>query len=151
MISLIHSPPPEGPCPHACATSVDRKMLADSREACHSPYICKHMSHCHNVTPSHSHPGHSPEDEIRVKVSAEGVDGEVLSVQAHVGEEVQLVTVVVKYEAALLVALLAAPGELAQAPLELVLVPAEYDVLCVERDHLAGREFSLCFIWPYIL
>ena len=109
------------------------------------------MSQCHNVTPSHSHPGHSPEDEIRVKVSAEGVDGEVLSVQAHVGEEVELVPVVVQDEAALLVPRLAAPGQLSEAPLELVLVPAEYDVLCVEGDHLEGGEFSLCFIWPYIL
>ena len=84
-------------------------------------------------------------------MAAECVDGEVLPVQAHVGEQVQLVPVVVQDEAALLVALLAAPGQLAQAPLEGVLIPAEYDVLCVERDHLAGREFSLCFIWPYIL
>ena len=144
MISLIHSPPPEGPCPHACATSVDRKMLADSREACHSPYICKHMSHCHNVTPSHSHPGHSPEDEIRVKVSAEGVDGEVLSVQAHVGEEVELVPVVVQYEAALLVPRLAAPGQLSEAPLELVLVPAEDDVLRLYRHDLQGDTVCEC-------
>ena len=84
-------------------------------------------------------------------MSAEVVNGEILSVQTHIGEQIQLMSVVVQDQAALLVALLAAPGELAQAPLELVLVPAEYDVLCVEGDHLEGGEFSLCFIWPYIL
>ena len=82
---------------------------------------------------------------------AEVVNGEILPVQTHVGEQVQLVSVVVQDEAALLITLLPAPGQLAQAPLELVLVPAEYDVLCVEGDHLEGGEFSLCFIWPYIL
>ena len=79
-------------------------------------------------------------------MAAQVVNGEILPVQAHVGEQVQLVPVVVQDEAALLVALLAAPGQLAQAPLELVLVPAEYDVLCVQGDHLGGGEFSLYFV-----
>ena len=81
-----------------------------------------------------------PQYQVGVQVSTEVVNGEILSVQTHVGEQVQLVPVVVQDEAALLVALLPAPGELPQAPLERVLVPAEYDVLCVDRDHLAGES-----------
>ena len=33
-----------------------------------------------------------PEDEVYVKLWAEFVDGQVLSVQAHVGEQVQLMS-----------------------------------------------------------
>ena len=69
-------------------------------------------------------------------MSAEVVYGEVLPVQTHVGEQVQLVPVVVQYEAALLVPSLAAPGQLSKAPLELVLVPAEDHVLGLDGDHL---------------
>ena len=84
-------------------------------------------------------------------MSTEVVNGEILSVQTHVGEQIQLMSVVVQDQAALLVALLAAPGELAQAPLELVLVPAEYDVLCVEGDHLGGRVLIRLYLAVYFV
>ena len=66
----------------------------------------------------------SPEDEVGVEVAAEVVDGEVLAVQAHVGEEVELVAVVVEDEELLLVPRLGAARQLLQTPL-LVLVPAQ--------------------------
>ena len=73
-------------------------------------------------------------------MTAEVVYGEVLSVKTHVGEEVQLVPVVVQDEAALLMASLAAPGQLPEAPLELVLVPAEDHVLGLDGDHLVEER-----------
>ena len=112
-------------------------MLADSTAVCHSPYICRNRERLHDNC---SKKLESPEDEVRVKVAAEVVNGEILSVQAHVGEEVELVPVVVQYEAALLVPRLAAPGQLSEAPLELVLVPAEDDVLRLYRHDLQGRQ-----------
>ena len=66
----------------------------------------------------------SPEDEVGVEVAAEVVDGEVLAVQAHVGEEVELVAVVVEDEELLLLPRLGAARQLLQTPL-LVLVPAQ--------------------------
>ena len=36
-----------------------------------------------------------PKNQIRVQMAAEGVDGEVLPVQTHVGEKVELVSVVI--------------------------------------------------------
>ena len=66
----------------------------------------------------------SPEDEVGVEVAAEVVDGEVLAVQAHVGEEVELVAVVVEDEELLLVPRLGAARQLLQTPL-LLLIPAE--------------------------
>ena len=66
----------------------------------------------------------SPEDEVGVEVAAEVVDGEVLAVQAHVGEEVELVAVVVEDEELFLVPRLGAARQLLQTPL-LVLVPAQ--------------------------
>ena len=57
-------------------------------------------------------------------MAAEVVDGEVLAVQAHVGEEVELVAVVVEDEELLLVPRLGAARQLLQTPL-LLLVPAE--------------------------
>ena len=84
-------------------------------------------------------------------MAAEVVNGEILSVQTHVGEQVQLVPVVVQDQAALLVSLLPAPGQLAQAPLERVLVPAEYDVLGVEGDHLEGRVLIRLYLAVYFV
>ena len=66
----------------------------------------------------------SPEDEVGVEVAAEVVDGEVLAVQAHVGEEVELVAVVVEDEELLLVPRLGPARQLLQTPL-LLLVPAQ--------------------------
>ena len=59
--------------------------------------------------------------------------------------------VVVQDEAALLVPRLAAPGQLAEAPLELVLVPAEDDVLRMERDDLGGRVLIIFYLAVYFL
>ena len=84
-------------------------------------------------------------------MSAEVVNGEILSVQTHVGEQIQLMSVVVQDQAALLVPLLPTPGQLAKAPLELVLVPAEYDVLCVDRDHLEGRVLIIFYLAVYFI
>ena len=94
---------------------------------------------------------HTSEYQVGVQVTTEGVDGEILPVQTHVGEQVQLVPVVVQDQAALLVPLLPTPGQLAKAPLELVLVPAEYDVLCVDRDHLEGRVLIIFYLAVYFL
>ena len=66
-----------------------------------------------------------PENEVRVKMIAEIVDGKILSVQTHVGEEVQLVTVVVKDEDTLVVSLLCSARQLFQTAL-IVIVPAKY-------------------------
>ena len=57
-------------------------------------------------------------------MAAEVVDGEVLAVQAHVGEEVELVAVVVEDEELLLVPRLGPARQLLQTPL-LLLVPAQ--------------------------
>ena len=71
-------------------------------------------------------------------MTAERVDGEVLPVQAHVGEQVQLVSVVVKDQAVLVVPLLGLAGQLLQAPLA-VLVPSEDHVLALDRDKLQNH------------
>ena len=68
-------------------------------------------------------------------MAAEGVDGEVLPVQAHVGEQVQLGAVVVQDQTVLVVPLLGLAGQLLQAPLA-VLVPSEDHVLALDRDKL---------------
>ena len=68
-------------------------------------------------------------------MAAEGVDGEVLPVQAHVGEQVQLVSVVVQDQTVLVVPLLGLAGQLLQAPLA-VLVPSKDHVLALDRDKL---------------
>ena len=65
-----------------------------------------------------------PENEVWVKMVAEIVDGKILSVQTHVGEEVQLMTVVVKDEDALVVSLLCSARQLFQTAL-IVIVPAK--------------------------
>ena len=115
----IDLPPPEDPCPRACAASGGRRRPSDSKAASHSPYTCtRHVSRAQYTC----HP--SPEDEVGVEVAAEVVDGEVLAVQAHVGEEVELVAVVVEDEELLLVPRLGAARQLLQTPL-LVLVPAQ--------------------------
>ena len=84
----------------------------------------------------------SPEDEVGVEVAAEVVDGEVLAVQAHVGEEVELVAVVVEDEELLLVPRLGPARQLLQTPL-LLLVPAEDHVLALDRDKLQHQSESV--------
>ena len=68
-------------------------------------------------------------------MATEGVDREVLPVQAHVGEQVQLVSVVVQDQTVLVVPLLGLASQLLQAPLA-VLVPSEDHVLALDRDKL---------------
>ena len=75
-------------------------------------------------------------------MAAEGVDGEVLPVQTHVGEQVELVPVVVQDQAVLVVPLLGLAGQLLQTPLA-VLVPAEDHVLALDRDKLQHQSESV--------
>ena len=55
---------------------------------------------------------------------AEVVDGKILSVKTHVGEQVQLVTIVVQDEDTLVVSLLYSARQLLQTAL-IVIVPAK--------------------------
>lgn len=71
-------------------------------------------------------------------MAAEGVDGEVLPVQTHVGEEVKLVPVVVQDQAVLVVPLLGLAGQLLEAPLA-AHVPAEDHVLALDGDKLQNQ------------
>ena len=72
-------------------------------------------------------------------MAAEGVYGEVLPVQAHVGEKVELVPVVVQDQTILVVPLLGLAGQLLQASLA-VHVPAEDYILAMDWDKLKNQR-----------